>query len=105
MILPSPKIIQEPLLFSALVVDTLDAERMLIFDRFSGFKIAHFLVHDGVNVRILPLKYALEPSLSVVIFDGDNQYSAAIADNVQTMIIDIFTFKPSNPQSYEPPVS
>ncbi len=103
MILPSPKIAPEPLVFSALVVDTLDAERLLIIDRKTGSKIAHYASFDGINIRILPKEYALGPTLTVIIYDDDNQYNAAITDNVQTMLINMFEFDKSNPQPYESP--
>jgi len=101
--LPTPKIIPAPLIHSALVVDTLDAERMLIIDRNSGSRVSHFRVKDGSNIRVLPRGYGLEPKLSVIIYDDDNQYNAAIADNVQAMLVDMFTFDPNNPQPFESP--
>lgn len=103
MLLNVIKVIPAPLIMSALVVDTLDAERMLIIDRLSGSKLAHFKVINGDNIRFLPKSYALGANLSVIIYDADNQYNAAIADNVQTMLVDMFTFDPNNPQPFESP--
>ncbi|KZY43035.1 hypothetical protein A3733_18550, partial [Pseudoalteromonas shioyasakiensis] len=100
MLLNVIKVIPAPLIMSALVVDTLDAERMLIIDRLSGSKLAHFKVINGDNIRILPKSYGLEAKLSVIIYDEDNQYNAAIADNVQAMLIDMFAFDPNNPQPF-----
>ncbi|TMO98728.1 hypothetical protein CWC14_06020 [Pseudoalteromonas sp. S3260] len=105
MILPMPKINKAPLLFSALVVDTKDAERMLIINRMNGDKVAHFKINDGLNTRTLPLTYSVDPNLAVVMFDDDGQFNAAITDNVQAMLINIFSFDINNPQPYEPPVA
>ena len=102
MILTPLKIVNAPLLLSAVVVDTLDAERLLILNRQTGEKLAHFKIADGITARILPAEYALEANLSVVMFDDNAEFGAAIADNVQAMPINIFTFNPANPQQYEP---
>lgn len=105
MILPSLRINKSPLLFSALVVNTEGAERLLIINKLNGEKVAHFRVKNGDNVRILPLSYSVNPILAVVMFDDDGQYNAAIQDNVQAMLIDLFTFDKTNPLPYEPPLA
>lgn len=105
MILSPVKINKAPLLFSALTVNTEDAERLLIINKLSGEKVAHFSIKNGNNVRILPLSYSVSPILAVVMFDDDGQYNAAIQDNVQAMLIDLFTFDKTNPLPYEPPVA
>ncbi|MCF6145235.1 hypothetical protein PMAG_a2193 [Pseudoalteromonas mariniglutinosa NCIMB 1770] len=38
-------------------------------------------------------------------FDDDGQYNAAIQDNVQAMLIDLFSFDKTNPLPYEPTVA
>jgi len=102
LILPKVKISSAPLILSALVVNTMDAERLLIIDRATGNKVAHFIARDGDNVRVLPQRFSVEPSLAVIMFDDDGQYNAAVSDNVQSMIIDLITFDFANPQPYEP---
>lgn len=97
------KIIPTAGYFSALVVDVLDGERVLVLDRFSGNKVCQFMVKDGLNTRIMPLKHSAKHALTVIMYDDDNQYNATIIDNVQTMLINTLTFDPLNPQSYEPP--
>lgn len=97
------KIIPTAGYFSALVIDVLDGERVLVLNRFSGDKVCQFLVKDGLNTRIMPLQYSASPELAIIMFDDDNQYNATITDNVQAMVINTLTFDPLNPQPSELP--
>ena len=101
LILPKVKTSKFTLMVSALVINTLDAERVLILNRFSGERIAHFRVSDGDNLRVLPIRYSISPSLAVVMFDDNDEFNAAIADNVQPIIVDLISLDTNNPLPYE----
>ncbi len=99
----SMKVIPQPLHVSLLLLDTLDGERILIIHRESGDVVANFPIKDGNNFRFLPLKYSDSSDLSVIMYDTDNQFAAAIFDNVQCTIVDQTTFDPSKIQVPETP--
>lgn len=97
------KIIPQKLIVSALVIDSLDGERILVLNRLTGNVVAHYPIKDGNNIRILPVTFSTSSDLSVIMYDADEKYSAVIVDNVQCMPIDLMSFDPMNPQPYESP--
>jgi len=93
-----------PILVSFLEVNVDPAaERLQILNRFNGELIAHRGVNGGNAHVFLPLDYSLSNTLMCVMLDDNGEFNAAIADNVQPMLIDLVKFDPNNPLPYEPP--
>lgn len=82
-----------------------NAERLMIINRVSGALIAHKRIEGGKFKAILKEEYALSNDLMCVMIDDNGEYNAAIADNVQSMLINLSTFDINNPQPYEPPAA
>ncbi|TMS62703.1 hypothetical protein [Pseudoalteromonas sp. S3173] len=78
------------------------AERLMIISRESGLLISHKRIFEGRFTAFLEKKYALSNELMCVMLDDNGEFNAAIADNVQAMLINLIDFDPNNPQTYEP---
>lgn len=102
LITPKVKASKAPLIMAAMVINTLDAERVLILNRNNGEKVALFKVINGNNLRILPLEYSASSDLAIIMFDDSGEFNAAVADNVQAIVVDIITLDINNPFPYEP---
>jgi len=93
-----------PTLVSFLEINTDPAaERLQILNRLTGELIAHRRVNSGNTQVFLPLDYSSNSILMCVMLDDNGEFNAAIADNVQPMLIDLVKFDPNNPLPYEPP--
>lgn len=93
-----------PIELSFLEVDCdLNAERLMIFDRKNGEKLAHKRIYQGRFKTLLRKEYSFSNDLMCVMLDDNLEYNAAIVDNVQPILIDLVSFDPENPLHYEPP--
>lgn len=81
------------------------AERLMVFSRKSAEVLSHKRIVEGRFTAVLKKEHALSSDLMCVMLDDDAEFNAAIADNVQPMLINLVTFDPSNPQPYEPPIA
>jgi|GEM_PF-6471151 hypothetical protein len=105
MIIANPHLIfNPPLIFSLMVIDCdSQAERLAIFSRVSMNVLSHSKIIQSRNiVKVLPREY-IDEFLICVAIDDNGEFNAAIADNVQPILIDLVTFDPLNPLPYEPP--
>lgn len=93
-----------PIELSFLEVDCdLNAERLIIFNRKSGEKLASKRIYQGRFTTFLIKDYSFSNDLMCVMLDDNSEFNAAIADNVQPILIDLVSFDPENPLPYEPP--
>ncbi|MFK3859283.1 MULTISPECIES: hypothetical protein [Pseudoalteromonas] len=79
------------------------AERIIIVNRKNFELIAHKRIEQSRFTAILKFEYSISNDLMCIMLDDNNEFSAAIADNVQPMLINLITFDPTNPLPYEPP--
>jgi hypothetical protein len=93
-----------PVLVSFLEINTDPAaERLQILNRLSGKLLVHRRTNSGNAQVFLPLYYSSSSTLMCVMLDDNGEFNAAIADNVQPIIIDLISLDPNNPLPYEPP--
>jgi len=94
-----------PLLVSHVEIDCDPAaERLQVFDRVTGALIKHLPVVLNKNISFLTAtKYSDSQVLMCVLLDDSQEFNAAIQDNVQATLVDLFSFDPANPLPYEPP--
>lgn len=96
----------KPLLMSYLSVDCDGAaERLQVFNRKSGVLISHKRVVNNKFAVFLNSTESVQSNLMCVMLDDDGEFNAAIADNVQPILVDLITFDPTNPLPYEPPAA
>ncbi|MFT7565811.1 MAG: hypothetical protein ACI846_000097 [Pseudoalteromonas distincta] len=81
------------------------AERLQVFNRKDGKMISHRKIHGSRLGIFLPVSYSSESTLMCVMLDDNNEFNAAIIDNVQPIAVDLISFDPNNPLPYEPPVA
>lgn len=79
------------------------AERLMVLNRMTGLLLSHKQVIEGRFTAVLKKEYGISNDLMCVMLDDNGEFNAAIADNVQAMLINLVTFDPNNPQPYEAP--